>query len=107
MPRGDRRGPDGLGAMTGRGMGFCAGYNTPGFINNAQGYGMGRRGINRLGAGRGMGRGFGWRSQPVYPAFPTEPTYSKEQELEILKNQAEAMKASLDSITNRIEEIEK
>ena len=68
MPRGDRRGPDGFGAMTGRGI--------------------------------------GWRNQQAVPAYLT-PTYSKEQEIEILKNQAEAMKASLESINKRLEDLDK
>jgi len=33
MPRGDRTGPMGLGPMTGRAAGYCAGYPTPGFMN--------------------------------------------------------------------------
>jgi len=33
MPRGDRTGPAGIGPMTGRAAGYCAGYNTPGFMN--------------------------------------------------------------------------
>lgn len=33
MPRGDRTGPDGQGPRTGRGMGFCNGFNIPGFQN--------------------------------------------------------------------------
>jgi len=107
MPRGDRRGPEGLGVMTGRGMGFCTGYDTPGFANNAQNYGIGRRARNFQSFGKGIGRGFGWRSQSAYPVNPVTPEYSKEQEVEILKSQAEAMKASLDSINKRLEDLEK
>jgi hypothetical protein len=33
MPRGDGTGPMGLGPMTGRAAGYCAGYPTPGFMN--------------------------------------------------------------------------
>jgi hypothetical protein len=33
MPRGDRTGPAGMGPMTGRAAGYCAGYNAPGFTN--------------------------------------------------------------------------
>ena len=33
MPRGDRTGPAGLGPMTGRAAGFCAGYPVPGYMN--------------------------------------------------------------------------
>ena len=31
MPRGDGTGPIGLGTMTGRGAGFCAGFKMPGY----------------------------------------------------------------------------
>lgn len=47
MPRGDGIGPMGMGAMTGRGVGFCAGFKIPGFINpiikTHMGLGMGCR----------------------------------------------------------------
>lgn len=33
MPLGDGTGPNGLGAMTGRGAGFCTGSNNPGYLN--------------------------------------------------------------------------
>jgi len=52
MPRGDGTGPWGAGPMTGRAMGQCAGYDTPGFAT-APGWGGGRRGM-------GGGRGAGW-----------------------------------------------
>ncbi len=63
MPRGDRTGPAGMGPMTGRGAGFCAGNGTAGYMNNAGTYGGGRglgggRGFGG-GLGRGPGRGFG------------------------------------------------
>ncbi len=32
MPRGDRTGPSGMGPMTGRGMGYCAGFDRPGYM---------------------------------------------------------------------------
>jgi len=50
MPRGDRTGPEGRGAMTGRGMGLCGGYSSPGFSRGG-----------RLGGGRGFGHGFAGR----------------------------------------------
>jgi len=37
MPRGDGTGPMGMGPMTGRAAGFCAGYASPGFMNGAYG----------------------------------------------------------------------
>ena len=59
MPRGDGTGPGGMGPMTGRAAGFCAGYPVPGFMNPIGG----RLGLG-LGRGRGMGRGMGRR--PFY-----------------------------------------
>lgn len=38
MPRGDGTGPMGMGAMTGRGAGFCAGFKMPGYINHIAQY---------------------------------------------------------------------
>ena len=89
MPWGDGTGPRGLGPMTGRAAGFCAGYPAPGYMNPAGGaaawgsgaypvaapaYGYpGFAGAPRpyaafarpfgrgwgFGRGRGFGRGFG------------------------------------------------
>lgn len=33
MPRGDGTGPAGMGPMTGRAAGYCAGYGVPGYVN--------------------------------------------------------------------------
>jgi len=52
MPRGDGTGPMGLGPMTGRAAGYCAGFPVPGFMNPMGG---------RLGLGLGLGRGRGFR----------------------------------------------
>jgi hypothetical protein len=76
MPAGDRTGPWGFGARTGRGMGTCAGYPTPGYMRPGLRLGLGR------GFGRGLGRGFGrgrgfrnfWFGRPWgYPYFPAPP----------------------------------
>lgn len=70
MPRGDRTGPAGAGPMTGRGAGFCAGFNTAGFQTAGGGF------------GRGCGRGFGFRNrfvQPVQPSQGNELLELKEQ----------------------------
>ena len=62
MPRGDRTGPMGHGPMTGRGAGYCAGFDTPGFMNTGSRAGMGLR---RGAGGRG---GHGYRHRNVYYA---------------------------------------
>jgi hypothetical protein len=56
MPGGDRTGPMGAGPKTGRAAGFCAGYDTPGYMNISPGRG-GRFGRGR---GGGLGRTYGW-----------------------------------------------
>ena len=115
MPFGDGTGPAGMGPMTGRAAGYCAGYGMPGYMNPIGGrgfWGWGRGG----GRGRGFGRGFGWaRAGYGYPAGPlTEQPYgayppqamTAEQEVNALKSQAEYFKDALDEITKRIEELE-
>jgi len=42
MPFGDGTGPMGMGPMTGRGFGYCAGYPAPGFANPMPSSGWGR-----------------------------------------------------------------
>lgn len=49
MPRGDGTGPAGMGPMTGRAAGYCAGYAVPGFMNPLPGRGF--WGGGGLGAG--------------------------------------------------------
>lgn len=116
MPRGDRTGPAGMGSMTGRARGFCAGYAAPGFVNTG-GWGAGRqRGFGR-GIGRGFGRGWAYAG-PRYDAYPPiDPGYgyapsafpgqapSKEQELEMLESQAEGIESTLENIRKRISEL--
>ncbi|MBC8489052.1 MAG: DUF5320 domain-containing protein [Bacteroidetes bacterium] len=113
MPRGDRTGPNGMGPMTGRAAGFCAGYDRPGFANPGLGggYGMGR-GMGR-GFRGGFGRGYGfYQSAPVnpVPAYYGVPvnrgTPVKGQELEALKQQALNYEHGLEKIKKRIVELE-
>lgn len=80
MPFRDGTGPMGLGPMTGRGAGFCAGFVKPGstapIFNDPYPYGYGysippspRWGYGfRRGLGSGFGRGFGrgWRRWGIY-----------------------------------------
>ncbi|MBN2852549.1 MAG: DUF5320 domain-containing protein [Clostridia bacterium] len=36
MPRGDGTGPNGMGPLTGRKIGYCAGFNSPGYLNGGR-----------------------------------------------------------------------
>ncbi len=99
MPRGDRTGPGGMGPMTGRQMGYCAGNNRPGFMEQG---GIGGRGFGRgfrYGYGRGRGMGYGYRHgyEPVYPE--SMPNVSEktliENEIRILKEQLSFLEEQL------------
>ena len=102
MPQGDRTGPAGRGPMTGRGRGFCSGFEQPGFMNLKFGRGQG------FGRGFGRGRGFGFRTsfydQP-YPE-PAEPvTFTAEQKKKILEAEALEMEAELKAVKEKIKEL--
>ncbi|MCX5809800.1 MAG: DUF5320 domain-containing protein [Proteobacteria bacterium] len=124
MPRGDGTGPAGMGPMTGRAAGYCAGFRTPGSMNFAPGWGY--RGWGR---GRGGGRGFrnqfyatgltGWQraaggrqawGNPFAPGMPygapTASAMNREQELGALKDQAGYLEETLGNLRKRIEELE-
>jgi hypothetical protein len=121
MPAGDGTGPRGMGPMTGRGAGYCAGYGTPGYANPMPVWGG-------WGRGRGGGRGRGWRNMyyatglPGWARYGYAPAWgappaaaygpygappTREQEAEFLKSQAEMLKEELDAISQRITELEK
>ena len=68
MPRGDRTGPAGMGPMTGRAAGYCAGYNMPGFMNPFPGsWGPAIRRVSvRTNLLRGAGEGSTSKSGEVF-----------------------------------------
>lgn len=110
MPGYDRSGPMGLGPMTGGRRGLCnparTGYDTQfaGMYGLGRGMGLGRG--FRGGFGRGTGRTFGrrfWNQPSYYPAYAQNP----EEELNMLKEEANSVKQSLDLINRRIAELEK
>jgi hypothetical protein len=120
MPRGDGTGPAGVGPMTGRAAGHCAGYPAPGFMNYrggrcfwGRGGGRGRRhwyhatglpGWARAGIGNPAWGGPAASYAPV--AGPFGPTMTAEQELGDLKKQAEYFQDELGEINKRIEQLE-
>jgi hypothetical protein len=106
MPRGDRTGPAGMGQMTGRSLGYCAGYGAPGYANPAPGLGRGWGGGGRGWRHRYYTTGLpGWARYGYYAPYWQPP--SPEEETELLKDQAEALKRELDAIAKRLDELEK
>ena len=113
MPRGDGTGPDGQGSMTGRGAGYCNGFNGPGFANSMprRGRGFGRG----FGRRAGSGRGFGFRRMDVAQAVPVyrEQAYrepvelSKEEKIKILEADRKDIESELETIKKEMEEIKK
>ena len=99
MPAGDNTGPLGMGPRTGRGLGYCSGYNAPGFAQAIPGKGLGRgRGRGRcFGAGAGFGRGFAMRGplQAGYAPFPAYQQVTPEQEKQLLQNEAQQLREGL------------
>ena len=117
MPGLDGTGPMGEGSMTGGARGYC----NPGGAGYRPAYGpAGGRGFRRgfgpgYGGGRGLRRGFGWRggspsgggrSAPPYAPYYSGPYgMSREDEVSMLKEDAGMIKAELDAINKRIEEL--
>jgi hypothetical protein len=90
--------------MTGRGLGNCSNYDTPGLINPAPGCGLGRR-FGFRGGGRG------WRHEYYATGLPRwaragNESLTLEQEATALKAQAGRLQSQLDAINKRIENIE-
>ena len=117
MPAGNGTGPMGMGPMTGRAAGFCAGFGMPGYANPTPGRGFGMGfGRGHGGGGRAGGRGRrnmfhatglpGWMRAGVQFAAPNAAAPTKEQELDMLKSQAEQMGEMLANINQRIQELD-
>lgn len=120
MPRGDRTGPRGLGAMTGRAAGYCAGFGVPGYANFPAGRGFGAGCGGGRAQGGGCGRGYrhmfyatgmpGWMRYGQAAAFPGQPAADRpagpDLEPQLLKHRAEALQAELDFIKQRLSEDE-
>jgi len=81
MPNMDGTGPQGMGAMTGRGLGPCGG-------------GM------RRGCGMGFGRGMGFRR-----GFATSVTLTKEEEKKILEADLKNLEVEKEAIQSRLKEM--
>lgn len=118
MPRGDRRGPEGAGPMTGRGLGYCAGNEQPGFTANAAPQGAGRGLRNGAGRGPGFGRGRGRGNGRAFAAGRGAGAYyapaadseaedfnsqeSKDREITRLENFANTLASELDIVKKQL-----
>lgn len=109
MPRGDRKGPLGFGPMTGRALGFCAGYGGPGYANPGIGRGwlMGFRNWLRCGS-------FGWRHRFYATGVPGwlwwGSRYSTNSEAktekQFLEEQLNLLQQEVDAIKNRLAKLD-
>jgi hypothetical protein len=105
MPRGNGTGPLGMGPMTGRRTGYCAGYGMPGNPNRRSDLGMGP------GQMRGWRRGCGRHSMydsPVSPRWSAKTPFTmpvSEDEKQVLQKQAEILQNRLNEIKGRLDEL--
>ncbi len=109
MPRGSGMGPTGMGPMTGRAAGFCAGNGQPGFAGRGDGRGCGFGGGRGQG-GQGRGR-HGSRNMFFATGLPgwiraagnaTPNGMVGIGEKQALTKQAEALQLQLDEIRQRL-----
>ena len=114
MPRGDKTGPKGYGPRSGRGLGYCNGYDSPGYTKNLPSSGHGiRQGRERIyGRGFGCGRGFGYHgiNYPKYHTnYPSEPEHSinKDEEKNYLKQAINHLESELSSLQDWLKNLEK
>ncbi len=81
MPLGDGTGPNGMGPRTGRGLGYCNGYNSPRYL-------------------KGYGRGFGWGAR--FGGYAPNV-----DERDLLKNEIDLLEKNLETMRKRLNQIEK
>ncbi|MBS3736268.1 MAG: DUF5320 domain-containing protein [Candidatus Bipolaricaulota bacterium] len=116
MPFGDRTGPRGEGPRTGRGLGYCSGFGTPGYTK-----GMPRGGGRGFGRGFGRGLGPGRRFAGAYRSVNPNPRgywgpygpkasgqeEATESEKEYLASEIEALEEELQAMKQRMKELNK
>ncbi|NLF24031.1 MAG: DUF5320 domain-containing protein [Deltaproteobacteria bacterium] len=95
MPRGDGTGPMGAGRMRGRRAGYCAGFETPGYISAGRGW------------RRGLQRGFSpvSRPEPQHPDTQSGTQADTQTEIGALKQLAQGLRFKLEELTRRIESL--
>lgn len=108
MPRGDNTGPNGQGPRTGRGLGYCNGYESPGYTKD-NGFQRGGRGYGR---NAGQGRGMGYRRRGNFNDFASQDFGVREvapvlPEKTVIENELNYLKAQVDMLSKRLSEINK
>lgn len=111
MPGGDRTGPQGDGQRTGRGLGYCADHDQPGYETTQQGQGFGLR---RGGRGFGNRGSRGWRNRSNAGFWPGRGRGglavlpdAEDQDVDSLKAQIQELQTTLEEVQNRLDQIEK
>ena len=127
MPFGDRTGPLGTGPVTGRGMGFCRGYDRPGYYNRPWGTGWGRGrsgGTGYGGGGGGFRNRYWWRvtgmpgwagywgppeavGSPYPLAHPENTQMYPKDEKRFIKDQLKFHEDALNELKSRLEQLDK
>ena len=100
MPRGDKTGPEGMGSMTGRQLGYCSGNDNPGYIN--QGFGSGRGYHRGIGLGRRSRIGFRSGFRRYY-----QEDIPNVSEQTLLENEMKILKEQLSNIENQLSKLNK
>ncbi len=102
MPRGDRTGPNGMGPMTGRGLGYCNNFASPGFGKMTP-RGMGGRFFGRRG---GFGRGNRYFANPDWDYLsPNPPAYDAKSQKAYLESEIKLLSEQLEEMKNRLSEL--
>ncbi len=128
MPFGDGTGPAGQGAMTGRGLGYCVGYDRPGYTKTGFGgrYSGRGRGFGWYGRGGGGGRGYRnwyraagltgrqragyeypvWERRGYYPStYPSVQPTAKEEK-GIIEEDKKAIQQEIDALKDEMKDRE-
>lgn len=103
--------------MTGRGAGYCNGFDVPGYMNpgfragwgGGRGFGRGRGGFGRRNIFRATGIP-GWMRYGAWPGYapaaPYEGEIGREEELKHLKAESRMLERSLKEVSKRLTELE-
>jgi hypothetical protein len=98
MPNRDGKGPNGLGSMTGRAMGNCAGANNSANDRRCFKQGFARGFGNGFNNGRGNCRGFGRKIWTTPEQMVENGKISKETSLDELKAQRDEIEKAIKNI---------